>query len=394
MGKTYIDTIKYLIKGTVDIDGIVEKPDVVGAIFGQTEGLLADELDLRELLKSGKIGRIEVDLKVSNGKSVGTIEVPSSLDKSETAIIAALLETVDRIGPCAAKIKVSKIEDTRAAKKKIVMSRAKELMKTLGKKETKELTEELKDSMRTAKVKLYGKEKIPAGPDIDSSNEIIVVEGRADVINLLKAGINNVISLKGAVIPKTVAELSKKKEVTLFVDGDRGGDMAVRNFVERGRAAYVTKAPDGKEVEELTQKEILKCLKSKVPFSRFAAKSSVKTPVRPRHSGHFSKREHGASKLRHDSTKAPEELQRAYEAVKGTMKAVLLDKDGKAISKVPVSEIIDKIRTEKAVDKVVFDGIITQRLIDLAASKNVSMLLGLKKAKIDSRKGVTIYTMA
>ncbi|MFC2175265.1 DNA primase DnaG [archaeon] len=456
MGKTYIDTVKYLIKATIEIDGIVEKPDVVGAIFGQTEGLLTDELDLRELLKSGKIGRIEVDIKINKGKSKGILEVPSSLDKSETALIGAVLETVDRVGPCTAKIVVTDIDDTRASKRDFVLGRAKELLKDFEgeRKETKELTGEIKASQKTGKLKLYGTEKIPAGPDIDSSDEIIVVEGRADVITLLKAGINNVISLKGAVIPKTVVELSKTKEVTLFVDGDRGGDMAARNFSDTGKIEYVAKAPDGKEVEELTQKEILKCLKNRVPFKRFALKSSVKTPIRSgdRESrgrdsrgrsdrGGRVSRDRGSSdrgssdrggresRGRSDSRSrdsrdrggrdsrgrggrdsrdrggrdrfekpapkpAPTELAKVYDTIKSSMKAVLLDKNGKAIGEVQVAELVNKMQTEKKIDKVVFDGIITQRLIDLAAEKKVSTLVGLKKAKIDDTKGVAVYTMA
>lgn len=425
MGKTYIDTIKYLVKGNLEIDGIVEKPDVVGAIFGQTEGLLADELDLRDLLKSGRIGRIEVDIKVNKGKSTGTIAVPSSLDKGETALIAAVLETVDRVGPCNAKIKVTAIEDTRSTKRTFVMSRAKELMKGLGKTETKELTTELKDSMKTEKIKLYGKEKLPAGPEIDEADELIVVEGRADVLALLRAGINNVISLKGAIIPKTVVELSKEKGIIMFIDGDRGGDMAVRNFVENGKVDFVAKAPDGKEVEELTQKEILKCLKNKMPFKRFALKSSVKTPFRGkrertprsrdtrsrtsrertprdraprgRESRERTPRGRRDTRSYREAPRAPPtpaELAKVYETIKGSMKAVLLDKNNKALGEVPVSEMINKIQTEKAVDKVVFDGIITQRLIDLAASKKLSTLVGLKKAKIEDRKGLNIFMMA
>ncbi len=422
MGKTYIDTVKYMIKGQIEIDGIVERPDVVGAIFGQTEGLLTDELDLRELLKSGRIGRIEVDIKVDQGKSTGTLEVPSSLDKTETSLIAAVLETVDRIGPCTAAIKVNSIDDTRSNKRDFVMNRAKELMKGMGdEKETKELSGELKDSMKTAKVVAYGVEKLAAGPDIDSSDELIVVEGRADVLTVLKAGVTNVIALKGAIIPKTVIELSQKKSVTLFVDGDRGGDIAVRNFIDKGKVAYVAKAPDGKEVEELTQKELLKCLKNRIPFKRFALKSSVKTPVRGQrdHSprGRSSPRERTDSRERtsrdrsprrehsqrssfRDSprapraTPAPAELAKVYDTIKGSMKAVLLDKKGKSIAEVPVAEMINKMKSEKSVDKVVFDGIITQRLIDLAAEKKVSTLVGLKKAKIEATKGVAVHTTA
>src|SRR3989344_7275611 len=131
MAKTYIDTVKYVVFSDVEIVGLVEKPDVVGAIFGQTEGLLGDELDLRDLQKNGRIGRIEVDLNAKKGKSVGTIKIPSSLDMVETCIIAAALETVDRVGPCEAKIKVGKVEDTRNVKRKVLVDRAKQILKTL-----------------------------------------------------------------------------------------------------------------------------------------------------------------------------------------------------------------------------------------------------------------------
>ena len=100
MGKTYIDTLKYVIYANVKINGLVEKPDVVGAIFGQTEGLLGEELDLRELQKNGRIGRIHVNLEEKKGMTTGEIRVPSSLDMVETCIIAGALETVDRVMKC------------------------------------------------------------------------------------------------------------------------------------------------------------------------------------------------------------------------------------------------------------------------------------------------------
>jgi len=46
-------TTKYLIKAHIKADGIIEKSDVVGAIFGQTEGLLGDEAHLRILSHDG-----------------------------------------------------------------------------------------------------------------------------------------------------------------------------------------------------------------------------------------------------------------------------------------------------------------------------------------------------
>ena len=124
-------TTKYLIKAYIKADGIIEKSDVVGAIFGQTEGLLGNELDLRDMQKSGRIGRIEVEISQNKGKSEGEITIPSSLDQVETVILASALETIDRVGPCRATIKISRVEDVRLAKKKKIVERAKSLLATL-----------------------------------------------------------------------------------------------------------------------------------------------------------------------------------------------------------------------------------------------------------------------
>ncbi|MGB9635594.1 MAG: DNA primase DnaG, partial [Candidatus Micrarchaeia archaeon] len=225
MGKVYIDTVKYLIHADFEIKGLVEKPDVVGAVFGQTEGLLGDELDLREMQKSGRIGRIDVELVSREGKSVGKIFIPSSLDMVETSVIAAAIESVDRVGPCEAKITVSKIEDMRSVKRKQLVDRAKSLLKSLVTEtlpESKEILDLVRDEVKVAGVVEYGPERLAAGPDLDSYDSVIVVEGRADVINLLKNDIKNVIALGGASVPKTIVDLSKRKEITLFLDGDRG----------------------------------------------------------------------------------------------------------------------------------------------------------------------------
>lgn len=373
MGKTYINVVKYLIKGTVEVDGIVEKSDVVGAIFGQTEGLLGDDLDLRELQKSGRIGRIEVDIKTKMGKSFGTVTLASSLDKFQTATLAAALETVDRVGPCEAKIKIEKIEDTRADKREYVVDRAKELLKTLtmeGIPDSREISSKLRNELSKDKLTFYGPEKLPCGPDVEKSPEIIVVEGRADVINLLKSGITNVIALQGSTIPKSVAELTKRKTTIAFVDGDRGGDIIVRELAELGKVDYVAKAPEGKEVEELTQKEILKQLKNKMPLEDFLMKLGV------------SKRK---------SRSATPNLTNIYEKIKGTLKAALID--GNKVTEVGVAEMINEIKKRKKLDAVVFDGIITQRLVNLAEEKGIKQLVGLKKAKITGKRKVEVITM-
>ncbi|MCD6523002.1 MAG: DNA primase [Candidatus Diapherotrites archaeon] len=399
MGKTYIDTVKYVIKGKVEIDGIVEKPDIVGAIFGQTEGLLGEDLDLRELQKSGRIGRIEVTVETKSGKTIGHIIVPSSLDRAETSIIAAALETVDRVGPCTAKITVEKIEDTRSTKRQFVVQRAKELLEKMEETipESKEISEKVRAEAKMAELQEYGREKLAAGPDIDTSEEIIVVEGRADVLNLLSYGIKNVIALSGQKIPRTVVELAKKKQVTAFVDGDRGGDMVVAQLVYEGAVDYVAKAPDGKEVEELTKKEIIKCLRNKMPVDRFLKQvSSLRIPIKKQtRRPEFRKRRQTQrtatrrrEKYRHIIKPEDERLLHIYDGLKGSMMAALVNKNNEVIAEVPVAEMIDAIKNTKGIYAVVFDGIITQRLVELADSKGIAKLVGLKQAKISKPKKV------
>src|SRR3989344_4928428 len=283
MGKTYVDIVKYQIRATLEVNGIVEKPDIVGAIFGQTEGLLGDDLDLRELQKSGRIGRIEVETQVRGGKCVGSVIIPSSLDMVETSILAAALEIVDRVGPCDARIKTERIEDTRNLKRKQVLGRARELLKTMLMSEipeSKELSEMVRDDVKVADIINYGPDSLPAGPAIDTSPDIIVVEGRADVLNLLKNGMKNAIAIGGANVGKGIADLCRKKEVTLFLDGDRGGDILLKEMVNATEVEFVARGPIGQEVEELARKEIIQCLRRRIPTEQALAEAASGTGQR------------------------------------------------------------------------------------------------------------------
>ena len=126
-------TVKYVIRAKFGVEGVVEKPDVIGAVFGQTEGLFGTELDLRELQKSGRIARIEIDLRSEKDKTDGSIIIPTSLDRVSTAIIAASIESIDRIGPCQAIVNLVKIDDVRETKRKAIIERAKEILHHLSK---------------------------------------------------------------------------------------------------------------------------------------------------------------------------------------------------------------------------------------------------------------------
>ena len=303
------NTTKYMIKAKLTADGIVEKPDVVGAIFGQTEGLLGDELDLRDLQKSGRIGRIEVDVQSKGGRSEGIVYVSSSLDQVETAILASALETIDRVGPCKAGIRVLGIEDVRVTKREQVIERAKELLNDLikqSKGKSADLTDSIRQSIQVEEITTYGKDRCPAGPNVKDSESIIIVEGRSDVLNLLRAGIKNAIAVEGTNIPETVQELSRERVSTAFVDGDRGGELILRELFQVAEIDFVARAPRAHEVEELSAKQLTKCLRNKVPGDQYmemnglTSENGEESEERPRREQRTERRREERNERRRD----------------------------------------------------------------------------------------------
>ncbi|MBU4266574.1 MAG: DNA primase [Candidatus Altiarchaeales archaeon] len=385
MAKAPADTVKYNIYADIIIDGVVEKPDVVGAIFGQSEGLLGEELELRDLQKTGRIGRIEVDVSTKAGKSTGKVTVPSSLDMVETSIIAAAIEGVDRVGPCNAKITVKDVEDARTAKRKSVIDRAKELLKKLMDEEIPEsgaLTEEVKKAVQLSEIGDY--RGLPAGPAISGAESIILVEGRADVITLLKAGIKNAVAVGGTNIPKTVVDLSKEKTTIAFLDGDRGGEMILKELSQVAEIDFVARAPRGKEVEELGKKEIIMALRRKTPLSQVKG-SNNRAPER---GSNNRAPERAQVKSKDDKDNGFLSL---LEDVKGKLTARLYDNNLTQITEIEIKDLIDSLGGVQPYC-VVFDGIVTQRLIDAAASSKVTCVVGINKSSISNTRGVQIVT--
>ncbi len=423
-------TTKYVIHAEFEASGIVERPDVVGAIFGQTEGLLGDDLDLRELQKTGRIGRIKVDVHTRAGKSYGTITIPSSLDRVETAILAAALETIDRIGPSEARINVMRIEDVRATKRKYIIERAKEILETLMEEEipeTQEITEEVKKEVRAKELIEYGSEKLPAGPHVPFSDSIIIVEGRADVLNLLKHGIKNAIAVEGTSIPETIIKLSKERIVTAFTDGDRGGELILKELLQVADIDYVARAPEGKEVEELTKKEIIKSLRSKVPAEQvinelFAKGKSFyelmkereqqppasigkveetpmesKTEVQkeihkkePKIEAKIPEREEKKEErfikpIRLSKLSEIDKFSKWIEEVKRDSKAILLDENKSTLAEIPIRDLSNSLNNKENIYAIIFNGIITQRLIDIVSEKGVKYLIGARKSNVVRR---------
>lgn len=401
-------TTKYMIKAKIKADGIIEKSDVVGAIFGQTEGLLGDELDLRELQRSARVGRIEVDLESKGGKSEGLMTLPTSLDKVETVILAAAFESIDRVGPCKASIVVSEVEDVRVSRRKQVIDRAKQLLNEIMEKskvEGESISENIRQSIQVEEIVSYGQDHCPAGPNIDDSDAIIIVEGRRDVLNLLKFGIKNVIAVGGTNVPRTVIDLTKEKITTVFVDGDRGGELILRELLQVADVDFIARAPQTREVEEIPQKLIMKSLKNKIPREQYIDMFNIKIEGRERSEDHRENGEKGQKmkkeffqkkkeqpqqqQRREDDVEEPvitSEKQKAYEnilnEISGSLKAVLLDENGKELRTIPVRELTDEIKKADNITTVVFDGIITQRLLDIANNKNVREIIGIKLGNV------------
>jgi len=411
MGKISQVSAKYLVHASIQIEGVVDKPDIIGAVFGQTEGLLGNDLELRELQRNGRIGRIEVTTESRAGKTQGTILVPSSLDKAETCIVAAALEIIQRIGPCNAKIVVQKIEDVRVSKRDQVVLRAKELLKTLVDSvmpDSAEIADEVSYSVRVEEITTYGKDKLPAGPNLDEAEEIIIVEGRADVVNLLKYGFKNVIALNGTSVPDTIAKLSKEKSVTVFVDGDRGGNLIIRGLADVAEVDFVTRAPDGKEVEELAKKEINKALRSKITWEqalldlKSGASDTKRRPSAPAARNDRNSRNDRNTRDRNTRTprndgsanERPERRERApprkamSDSEKKTFKkmggemigsrgASLVDADLKVLGKVPVTGLANTIKSLDNVHAVVFDGEVDKDIAGAADKAGVKYLIGM-----------------
>jgi DNA primase len=405
---------KYVIRASIRANGVVNKSDVVGAVFGQTEGLLGDELDLRDLQKSGRMGRVEVDIKSDKGKSKGEIVISSSMDQVETSVFAAALETVERVGPCKATVKVTTLEDSRTSKREVIIERARTLLIDLlqdSRSAGSTITDTVRQAIQTEEIVRF-KGKLPAGPNIDTSDAIIIVEGRSDVLNLLRHGIKNAVAVEGTNIPKEVVALTKERTVTAFVDGDRGGEMIIQELLQVAEIDFIARAPDNTEVEHITHKQIMKCLRDKTSAELFMEQNKW---ARPSNGGSGKKTRRSSSKKVKSDTKATKEEAPAEAApaapvqanpvfikqldeLQGSKNARFLASEELA-DEVSISGLQDQLESsgetykKNGVNTLVMDGIITQRLIELVPKAGINAIVAEKKGPLPRDPvGITMFT--
>jgi DNA primase len=382
------DTTKYLIHISLTAEGVVEKPDVVGAIFGQTEGLLGEDLDLRDLQRTGRVGRIDVQITSKKGETKGEILISTSLDRAETAILAASFETIDRVGPCIAHVTVESVEDIRVVKRKKIVERAKEILLDRfedGTIDSDELLDDVRQSIRIEKIGSVGEERVPAGPNVLDSDAIIIVEGRADVLNLLRYGIKNAVAVEGTHIPKIVEDLCGKKTATAFFDGDRGGELILRELLQVADIDFVAFSPKGKSVEDMARKEVIKTLRNKVPVEYIRdqyAEDTEALPAEgrmPRASNEDSERPERKAKpsagvkRSREENKGPLTLRDHIEDVKGHSLARFLTDDLTVIQELKSDDVEKAVETvDSSVTGLVVDRAVDQKLLDRLVGKGFS----------------------
>jgi len=367
--------VKYHVKLSFDVDGLVEKADIIGAIFGQTEGLLGPEMNLNELQKVSKVGRIEVNTTATSNQTKGDALLPMSTDINTAALIAAAIESIDKVGPFQANFKLEAIDDVRSAKKKEIVDRAKDIVQKWSTKTISEGEEMLKDVSEGGGGKLatFGREKLACGSGVFDSPWLILVEGRADVINLLRAGFDNALAIEGARIDESIKELcNSKSKVVAFLDGDRAGGFILKELKALVNVDVVHRAPEGVEVEELTPMQIVEILKDTAEdMKKETAKPMLKDP----------KDEPIANVAK-----------KVYLDLNESLEAVALNEELGELFKVPVSEVVGKLSPGSGIKYLVLDGIITQRLIDAAKQAGIECVIGHRMANLKPTDGMVLKT--
>ena len=404
--------VKYHVKLKFEVDGLVEKADIIGAIFGQTEGLLGPEMNLNELQKVSKVGRIEVNVDTKSNMAKGDALIPMSTDISTAALIAAAIESIDKVGPFQARFELVGIDDIRAIKKKVIVDRARKIVQEWATKtisEGEEMLKDVYDASKPGKLTAFGKAQLACGTGVFDSDWIILVEGRADVINLLRAGFDNAIAIEGAKIDETVTKLTEGKKVIAFLDGDRAGDLILKELQGLVKIDKILRAPPGREVEECTPLEIAEILKEAIPFVSAISQQTQSLQSQQTEGKQVYKRgrqeqteeeqeqrvqapARNAANIREDNMDILSAVKEVYPQINETLEAVLLDSSLKTLLKIPVSDLVKKLNSTEGAKMLVLDGIVTQRLLEAADKAGIEYIIGHRMGDLKKSTDIRVRT--
>ncbi|MDH5658087.1 MAG: toprim domain-containing protein, partial [Nitrosopumilus sp.] len=303
--------------------------------------------------------------------------IPMSTDIDTCALIAAGIESIDKVGPFDCKFKLEAIDDVRAAKKEDIVRRAKEIKQKWATKTVSEGESMLNDVHQgdAGKLATYGPSKLTCSSGVFTSNWVILVEGRADVINLLRAGYDNALAIEGAKIDESIKELCNSKDtVVAFIDGDRAGGFILKELKSIVTLDYELRADKDVEVEELTPQRIDEILR---PVAD-EIKHGKSTPA-----------------LKNEDDKPIAEMAaKIFSNLNETLEAVALDGNHNEIFKVPISEVVSKLSTQSGIKYLLLDGIITQRLLEGAKNAGIEYVIGHRIAKLSNSDGMILKTFS
>ena len=234
---------------------------------------------------------------------------------------------------------------------------------------------------------------------------MIIVEGRADVVNLLKHGFRNVIAVQGTNVPPDVIELTRKKVTTAFLDGDHGGELILRELIHLTDLDYVARAPPNREVEELSSKELLKALRTKIPIEQIMKEMNISPDdIESEESSNKSHSDSEPSEIpiivrSQPGSSVMSKIPRNYAQFLENLseqEAILLGAKSEVLKEhIAISELHDIILETEDVSAIIFNGIITQRLLDVASERRIKTIVGAKQHDVTKKPlDIDIYTFS
>jgi DNA primase len=242
------------------IAGIVNRNDILGTLYKKTN-TLGSEYGLSSLNQRKKLGLISINLfnDTKSNETTGQIKVPMKADEKTACLICAIIQTIDKVGSYKAIFRFRDFQQESTNLVVKIVKRAKNIYQTKLLK-YKQGISEIIQSLFSNLMKIQIKEIHPGiwiGPKYIESQEIYLLEGRADIVNLSKSGIYNTISVNGLDTPKQIQNYILNKTLTCMFDKDRGGETILYNLSSKYKIDFYIDLPDNSKVQELAKSQVL-----------------------------------------------------------------------------------------------------------------------------------------
>ena len=193
----------------------------------------------------------------------------------------------------------------------------------------------------------------------------------------------------GSGIKPKLAELaSKKKTVTAFMDGDRGGKLLLMEISGTlGKSlTHVAFAPQSREVEHLEGKVVTKCLAQKEPASKAVAR--IQTEIQKDADASVGKGK--------PSLEAPDDVKGWAPMMDGLKRnqAVIVLGDGSGSDPISAKDLEAALGKTDGAQGLVFSGKVTNRIHELASGAGINNVVGKSVGPQSLKLGVQAYSVS